>query len=115
MTDELEMTRLRQQVHQLGEENALLREGSFRGSKAEALMALEYDRIPNVMKTPRAIIIQRKVATAVMIVVPVLLLAIAIGGGVNAYRDHQRSVEIQRATAKWGDDLRHSVAQSLRR
>ena len=61
-------------------------------------MALEYDRIPNVLKTPRAIIIQRKVATAVMIIVPVLLVAIAIGGGINAYRDHQSSVEAQKAT-----------------
>ena len=58
-------------------------------------MTLEYDRIPNVMKTPRSIGIQRKVATAVMIIVPLLLLAIGIGGGINAYRDHQRSVEMR--------------------
>ena len=47
------------------------------------------------MKTPRSIGIQRKVATAVMIIVPLLLLAIGIGGGINAYRDHQRSVEMR--------------------
>ena len=30
-----------------------------------------------------------------MIIVPLLLLAIGIGGGINAYRDHQRSVEMR--------------------
>ncbi len=114
MSDGSEITRLQKQVEQLSAENAALREDGFRGSKAEALMALEYDRIPNVLKTPRAITIQRKVATAVMIIVPVLLVAIAIGGGINAYRDHQRSIEIQRAAARWGDDLRNSVDQSFR-
>ena len=59
MSDDQEITRLRQQVEQLNEENMALREGGFRGSKAEALMTLEYDRIPNVMKTPRSIGIQR--------------------------------------------------------
>ncbi len=95
MNDGSEITRLKKRVEQLSAENAALREEGFRGSKAEALMALEYDRIPNVLKTARAIRIQRKVATAVMIIVPVLLVAIAIGGGINAYRDHQHSVEMQ--------------------
>lgn len=114
MTQDLEITRLQSQVDALSAENAALRDGGFRGSKAEALMALEYDRIPNVMKSPRAIALQRKVATAVMVIVPLLLLAVAIIGGINAYRDHQQSVETQRAAARWGDDLRHTVEQSLK-
>jgi hypothetical protein len=114
MNDGSEITRLQKRVEQLSAENAALREDGFRGSKAEALMALEYDRIPTVLKTARAIRIQRKVATMVMIIVPVLLVAIAIGGGINAYWDHQRSIEAQSAAARWGDDLRNSVDQSLR-
>lgn len=101
MTQDAEITRLQSQVDALSAENATLRDGGFRGSKAEALMALEYDRIPNVMKTPRAIALQRKVATAVMIIVPLLLLAVAIIGGINAYRDHQEQVESRKAA----DDL----------
>ena len=77
-------------------------------------MAFEYDRIPGGMKTPRAIALQRRVATAVMILVPILLVLIAVVGGINAYRDHQKSVEAQRAATKWGNDLRHDVEQSLK-
>lgn len=98
-----EITRLQQRLEALSAENNALRDGGFRGSKAEALMALEYDRIPNVLKTPRAITLQRKVATAVMIIVPAVLLVIAIGGGINAYRDHQQSVEMK-ATMDRVDD-----------
>jgi len=115
MNDDPEIARLRRRVEALNTENAALRDGGFRGSKAEALMALEYDRIPNVMKTPRAIALQRKVATAVMVIVPLLLLAVAIIGGINAYREHQESVETQHAATKWGDDLRNTVEQSLMR
>ena len=96
-----EITDLRQKNEALTDENAALREGGFRGSKAEALMALEYDRIPNVIKTARAIALQRKVATAVMVIVPLLLLAVAIIGGINAYHDHQEQVESRKAA----DDL----------
>lgn len=90
-----EITNLQQQVDALSAENATLREGSFRGSKAEALMAFEYDRIPDAMKTPRAITLQRQIATAVMILVPIVLVAIAVIGGINSYRDHQRSAELR--------------------
>jgi hypothetical protein len=106
MNDGSENTRLQKRVERLSAENAALREDGFRGSKAEALMALEYDRIPNVLKSPRAIRIQRKVAIAVMIIVPVLLVAIGIGGGINAYRDHQRSAEAQKAADDLGQYLR---------
>jgi cell division protein FtsB len=115
MEKDHEVVRLQQQVDALSAENAALRDGGFRGSKAEALMALEYDRIPNFLKTPRSIAIQRMTAISVMIVVPLLLLAIAVIGGINAFRDHQRSVEAHRAAAKWGDDLRNTVEQILKR
>jgi len=95
MDDDPEIATLRQRIEALGTENAALRQVGFHGSKAEALLALEYDRIPNVLKTQRAIRMQRQIATAVMIIVPILLLAIAIGGGINVYRDQQRSVEMR--------------------
>lgn len=114
MIQDAEITRLQSQVDALSAENAALRENGFRGSKAEALLAFEYDRIPNLAKTPRAIVLQRRVATAVMLLVPILLVLVAAVGGINAYRDHQKSVEAQRAATKWGDDLRHDVEQSLK-
>jgi hypothetical protein len=81
MDNEHEIAQLKAQVEQLTAENAALREAGFRGSKAEALMALEYDRIPTFMKTQQAVAWQRKIATAVMIVVPLILIAVAIFGG----------------------------------
>jgi hypothetical protein len=105
MADDPEFTQLRQQVEQLSEENPALRKGGFRGSKAEALMAFEYDRIPNVLKTPRAIGIQRRFATALLIIVPLLLVAVAIGGGINAYHDHKRSVEMRQLEKKASHDF----------
>lgn len=73
-------------------------------------MALEYDRIPDVMKTPRAIAIQRKVATAVMIIVPLILLAVIIGGGITIYRDHQRSVEAKAAFEKFDSTFQDTAS-----
>ena len=55
MIQDAEIARLESQVDALSAENASLRESGFRGSKAEALLAFEYDRIPNAMKTLRAI------------------------------------------------------------
>lgn len=97
MTDEPEITALRQQVEALTAENAALRDGGFRGSKADALMAFEYDRIPDAMKTPQAISLQRKVATLLWVVVPVLIVAVIVFGGISAYRDHQQRIESQAA------------------
>lgn len=89
-----EIAQLKAQVDQLTAENAALREDGFRGSKAEALMALEYDRVPTFMKSQKAITWQRKIATAVMIVVPLILVAVAVFGGLYAYRDYQQRREI---------------------
>lgn len=101
MTQDAEIARLQSQVDALSAENANLRESGFQGSKAEAYLAFEYDRIPDAMKTPRAIALQRKLATAVMIVVPLVLVAVAAIGGINAYQDHQQQVESHKAA----DDL----------
>jgi hypothetical protein len=98
-------TPLKAQVEQSSAENSTLLVEGFLRSKTEALMALEYDRIPNVLKTPRAIALQRKVATTVMIVVPLILLAVAILGGLNAYRDHQNTTELRRLDAKLDADF----------
>jgi len=100
MIDTNEITLLREEVEHLTAESAALREGSFRGSKAEALMALEYDRIPTFMKTQRAVLWQRRIATAVMIVVPVILVAVAVFGGITFYRDRQSSEEMRRLNAQ---------------
>lgn len=89
-----EISQLKAQVEQLTAENTALREAGFRGSKAEALMALEYDRIPAFMKSQRSVVWQRKFATAVMIVVPVILVAVVVFGGFYAFRDHQKRQEI---------------------
>lgn len=95
-----EIAQLKAQVEQLTAENASLREAGFRGSKAEALMALEYDRIPAFMKSQQAIAWQRKIATVVMIIVPVIVLAVAIIGGMSLYRDHQSSEEMRRLNSE---------------
>ena len=88
MDEASEIAQLKAQVDHLTAENAALREEGFRGSKAEALMALEYDRIPTFMKSQQAIAWQRKIATSVMIVVPLILVAVAVFGGLYAYRDY---------------------------
>lgn len=106
-----EIARLENQVDTLSAENATLREHGFRGSKAEALLAFEYDRIPNVAKTPRAIAFQRRVATAVMILVPIVLVAVAVIGGINAYRDHQRSAELRQLDGALEKDFQQQPSQ----
>ena len=83
MADDPEITHLQQQVDALSAENAALRDGGFRGSKAEALMALECDRIPNALKTPRAIALQRNNDDSDD------YRSDPVGGG-RGYRRHQR-------------------------
>ena len=96
MPDEPEVAHLKREIERLAAENEALRQADFRGSKVEAMLAFEYDRIPTVLKTPQAIRAQRKVATALLFVVPAMLIAIAIIGGINAYHDHEQSVEISK-------------------
>lgn len=113
MDNQHDISQLKAQVEQLTAENAALREASFRGSKAEALMALEYDRIPAFMKSQRSVIWQRKIATAVMIIVPVIVLTVAIWGGVNAYRDHQQQIESRKADQDLSNQIEKSVKSNL--
>ena len=105
MSEANENAQLEAQVDQLTAENAALREDGFRGSKAEALMALEYDRIPTFMKNQHAIAWQRKIATVVMVVVPLILAAVAVFGGLYAYRDHQQLKEMRRLQANVEHDF----------
>jgi hypothetical protein len=114
MVERQEMADLDTTVERLTAENDALRAEGFRGSKAEALMALEYDRIPNVLKTAKAITLQRKFATFLMVVVPLLVLMIAIIGGWNAYQDWQASAAHQRKVAEAGNALGKSVEDALK-
>ena len=110
MTQDVEITGLQKQVDALSADNSALRESGFRGSKAEALLAFEYDRIPDAMKTPRAIALQRRLATAVMVIVPIVLVMVAVIGGINAYRDHQQSVEMKANLDKFDEAFRKDPA-----
>ncbi len=105
MDNQHDISQLKSQVEQLTAENAALREAGFRGSKAEALMALEYDRIPAFMKSQRSVVWQRKIATAVMIIVPVILVAVVAFGGLYAFRDHQQLQEMRRLQANGEHDF----------
>lgn len=105
MDNEHEIAQLKAQVEKLTAENAALRETGFRGSKAEALMALEYDRIPPFMKSQQGIAWQRKIATAVMIMVPLILIAVAVLGGITFYHDQQSAEEMRRLNAQSYSDF----------
>jgi len=96
MSENPEITNLEREVDRLAAENRALRHAGFRDSKAEAMLAFEYDRIPEFLKTPHAVRAQRKVATALWFVIPAMLLVVAVVGGISAYRDHEQSVEISR-------------------
>ena len=113
MTIDPEIEQLKREVERLGAENRALRAADFRASKAEAMLAFEYDRILTFLKRPRAISAQRKVATALLFLIPAMLVVIAIAGGINAFQDHKRDVEAQKEWSKLGADIRHDVQQEL--
>lgn len=113
MTQEQQIAEFREELDRLAAENAALRASSLANSKAEAMLAFEYDRIPNLLKTPHAIRIQRRIATTVLFGLPIVLVVGAIFGGITAYRDHERSFETQRSVSEWGDQLRDSVHRNL--
>lgn len=113
MSESEEIRCLQEQVDRLAAENATLRGSPLTSLKAEAMLAFEYDRIPTVLKTPRAIRLQRRVSTVVLFVVPAIVALVAIFGGIDAYRDHEQSLETQRAVATWGKQFRDSVQRNL--
>ena len=96
MANDPEIDQLKREIDRLSAENRALRAADFRASKAEAMLAFEYDRIPTFLRTPRAINAQRKFATVLLFVVPAMLVVIAIVGGIDAYHDHEQSVEISK-------------------
>ncbi len=112
MPDDPEIAHIKRELERLNAENEALCHAGFRGSKAEALLAFEYDRIPKLLKTPRAIRAQSHVATALLFVIPAILVVIAIAGGIDAYRDHERSVEFQKAEAKLDADFQQDRDQN---
>ena len=96
MTEDAYLAHFEREVERLAAENEALRQTGFRASKAEAMLAFEYDRIPIFLKTPSAIRAQRKVATTLLFVIPAMLVVVAIVGSINAYHDHEQSVEISK-------------------
>jgi len=113
MTENPKIANLQREIERQSAGNDALRHAGFSASKTEAMLAFEYDRIPNFLKTPHAVRAQRKVATALWFVIPAMLLGVAVVGGINAYRDHQRDVEVQKEWSKLGADIRHDVQQEL--
>ncbi len=113
MPDDPEIAHLKRELERLNAENEALCHAGFRGSKAEAMLAFEYDRIPTFLKTPGAIGVQRKVATALLLIIPAMLAVVAVVGGINAYRDHVRSVEFQKAEASFSDTIEQNVEEEL--
>lgn len=108
-----EIDQLKREIESLDAENRALRAADFRASKAEAMLAFEYDRIPAFLKRPRAIRAQRKVSTALLFVIPVMLVVIAVVGSFNAYHDHMRSVETQKSEAELSEAIERNVAKDL--
>lgn len=108
-----EIDQLKREIESLDTENRALRAADFRASKAEAMLAFEYDRIPTFLKTPCAIGVQRRVATVLFFVIPAMLIVVALVGGIEAYRDHLRAIESQKAEAKFNDTIERNVEKEL--
>jgi hypothetical protein len=60
-----EITELKKELQRLHEEVADLRNKGIRGSKTEALMALQYDSLPDWYKMPKAVALQKKIQTVI--------------------------------------------------
>jgi hypothetical protein len=94
MSESHEIARLKQEIDRLSAENNALRQEGLRGSKTEAMQAFEYDRIPNFLKTQKAIRIQRRISTAALFCLPVLIIVGFIIGGIEFYHQQQESLAI---------------------
>lgn len=76
MNTQDEIAALKAEVQRLSAEVEAQKADGFRGSQAERLLAMEYELIPDYMKTPKAIRVQKHLNTWG---VPVLFVLIAIG------------------------------------
>jgi hypothetical protein len=112
MPENQEIVHLRSEVERLSAELDALRRSGLDTSKAEAMLAFEYDRIPNILKSPKAIRAQRLISTAVLFGLPVLLVVGAIIGGIDAYRDHQRSVDFWKSEEQFWNAFERDVDKS---
>ena len=92
MTAETEIAELKQQLQRLDEEVADLRKNGVRGSKTEAMMALQYDSLPDFYKSPKTIAIYKKILTALFFIIPLIFLAFAVKIGSLVWQDHQDQV-----------------------
>lgn len=76
MNSQNEIAELRAEVQRLSAQVEAKRADGFRGSQAERLLAMEYELIPDYMKSPKAIRVQKHINTWG---VPAFILMIAIG------------------------------------
>ncbi len=89
MNADAEIAELKLQVEALNEEIADLRNSGVRGSKTEAMMALQYDSLPDFYKSPKTIAAYRKIQTSLFFTIPLVFLAFAIKIGFLIWDDHQ--------------------------
>jgi len=87
-----EIAELKQQMERLNEEVADLRKSGVRGSKTEAMMALQYDSLPDFYKSPKAIAAYKRIQTALFFIIPIVFLAFAIKIGWLVWNDHREQV-----------------------
>jgi hypothetical protein len=84
-----EIAELKEQMERLNEEVADLRKSGVRGSKTEAMMALQYDSLPDFYKSSKVVAIYKKIQTSLFFIIPVAFLAFAIKIGSLVWQDHQ--------------------------
>jgi uncharacterized small protein (DUF1192 family) len=76
MNTQEEIAALKAEVQRLSAQVEAQKAEGFRGSAAERMLAMEYELIPDYMKTPKAIRVQKQINTWG---VPAFILIIAIG------------------------------------
>ncbi|WP_206245749.1 hypothetical protein [Novosphingobium terrae] len=63
MNTQDEIAALKAEVQRLSEQVEAQKTDGFRGSAAERMLAMEYELIPDYMKTPKAIRVQKQINT----------------------------------------------------
>ena len=84
-----EIAELKQQMERLHEEVADLRSGGLGGSKTEALMALQYDSLPDFYKSPKAISFYKKFQIIGLLIILLGFAGFAIMIADQIRQDHQ--------------------------